>query len=118
MDHLDVSQVERRSVPFRAAYVLNPVTELPGGAVVTRDRLDMVSATIALVMHSKLGPVLTGSEAPVILSLAADVVQTVPVYALNIVRDLDRIGDAARVVTAWHAGEDQERAGIAAPGGA
>jgi hypothetical protein len=68
-------------------------------------------------MHSKLGPVLTGSESPVILSLAADIVQTVPVYALNIVRDLDRIDEAARVVTAWHAGEGTERAGIA-PGGA
>jgi hypothetical protein len=118
MDALDASQVERRSVPFRAAYVLNPVAELPDGAVVTRDRLDMVSATIALVMHSKLGPVLTGSEAPVILSLAADIVQAVPVYALNIVRDLERIDEAARVVTEWHAGEEPEREGISAPGAA
>ena len=118
MDQLDVAQVERRSVAFRAAYVLNPVTGLPDGAVVTRDRLDPVSATIALVMHSKLGPVLTGSEAPVILSLAADIVQAVPVYALNIVRDLERIDEAARVVTGWHSGENLERAGIAAPGGA
>jgi hypothetical protein len=28
MDHLDVSQVERRTVPFRAAYVLNPLHSL------------------------------------------------------------------------------------------
>ena len=118
MDQLDVSQVERRNVPFRAAYVLNPVTELPDGAVVTRDRLDMVSATIALVMHSKLGPVLTGSESPVILSLAADIVQVVPVYALNVVRDLERIDEAARVVAGWHSGEEQKRAGTPAPGAA
>ncbi len=115
MEHLDVSQVERRNVPFRAAYVLNPATELPDGAVVTRERLDMVSATIALVMHSKLGPVLTGSESPVILSLAADIVQSVPVYALNIVRDLERIDEAAQVLTGWHAGDEQERAGAPAP---
>ena len=118
MDHLDVSQVERRNVPFRAAYVLNPVAEPPDGAVVTRDRLDMVSATIALVMHSKLGPVLTGSESPVILSLAADIVHSVPVYSLNVVRDLERIDEAARVVAGWHSGEEQDRAGISAPGGA
>jgi hypothetical protein len=118
MDHLALSQVERRSVPFRAAYVLNPVTELPDGAVATRDMLDPVSATIALVMHSKLGPVLTGSEAPVVLSRAADIVQSVPVYALNLVRDLERIDDVARVVAAWHAGEEPGRVGTSAPGGA
>ena len=114
MDHLEASQVERRNVLFRAAYVLNPVAELPDGAVVTRDRLDMVSATIALVMHSKLGPVLTGSESPVILSLAADIVQSVPVYSLNVVRDLERIDEAARVVTGWHSGDEPEREGISA----
>ena len=68
-------------------------------------------------MHSKLGPVLTGSEAPVILSLAADIVQAVPVYALNVVRDLERIDEAAHVVTGWHAEDEHERAGISAPGG-
>jgi hypothetical protein len=117
MDRLDVHQVERRSVPFRAAYVLNPVTELPDGAAVARERIDMVAATMALVMHAKLGAVLTGSESPIVLSLAADVAQSVPVYALHVVRDLDRLDEAARTVMTWHDGEEQERAGVA-PGGA
>lgn len=106
MDELDPAQVETQSVPFRAAYVLNPVTELPDGAAASRDQLDTVSATMSLVMHAKLGPVLTGAESPVVLTRAAEIAHTVPVYALHVVRDLDRVGDVARQLYAWHAGED------------
>lgn len=108
MDHLDAGQVERRSVPFKAAYVLNPVMELPDGAAVSRERLDTVAATMALVMHAKLGPVLTGVESPVVLSRAADVARAVPVYALHVVRDLERVEEVARRLFAWHDGEPLE----------
>jgi hypothetical protein len=106
MDRLDASQVETRTVPFRAAYVLNPVEELPDGLVAAREKLDSVAATIALVMHAKLGPVLTGAESPVILSRAADIARSVPVYALHVVRDLDRVGEVAQLLVSWHAGDD------------
>jgi hypothetical protein len=104
MDHLDPAQIETRTVPFRAAYVLNPVAELPQGAAAARDRLDAVSATISLVMHAKLGPVLTGGESPVVLSRAADIARTVPVYALHVVRDLARVDEVARLLFSWHGG--------------
>lgn len=103
VDRLDPVQVETRTVPFAAAYVLNPVPSLPDGAVVARERFDPVNATLSLVAHSKLGPVLTGSESPVMLALAADIAHTVPVYALHVVRDMDRLSDVARQVMAWHA---------------
>ena len=102
MDRLDARQVETRTVPFRAAYVLNPVTDLPDGAPVTRDRLDAVGATMQLVMHAKLGPVLTGDESPVVLTRAAEIARTVPVYALSVVRDLGRIDEVARQLFVWH----------------
>ena len=105
IDRLDVAQVEVRTVPFRAAYVLNPVSELPDGMAASRDRLDTVDATISLVMHAKLGAVLTGAESPVVLSMAAEIARAVPAYVLNVVRDLDRIDEVARLLFAWHAGE-------------
>ncbi len=108
MDQLEAGQIETRTVPFRAAYVLNPVPDLPDGAAVRRDRLDAVGATITLVMHAKLGPVLTGAESPVVLTRAADIAQTVPVYALHVVRDLSRIDEVARQLFAWHAGEGDD----------
>ncbi len=106
MDRLDAEHVETRTVPFRAAYVLNPVAELPDGLAVSRDKLDSVSATISLVMHAKLGPVLTGAESPVILSRAAEIARTVPVYALHVVRDLDRLAEVAQLLVAWHSADD------------
>ncbi len=102
MDQLDASRVETGRVPFRAAYVLNPVTELADGASAARELLDSVSGTMSLLMHAKLGPVLTGSESPVMLARAADIARVVPVYALHVVRDLDRLDDVARQLLAWH----------------
>ena len=110
MDQLDASQVETQSIPFRAAYVLNPVSELPEVAAASRDRLDTVSATISLVMHAKLGPVLTGAESPVVLTRAAEIARTVPVYALHVVRDLDRVAAVAQTLFDWHAGDAMDPA--------
>ena len=104
MAQLDPSQVETRPVPFCAAYVLSPVSELPDGAAAARVPLDAVSATIALLAHSKLGPVLAGSESPVMLALASNIARVVPVYTLHIVRDLDRLDEAARTILGWHGG--------------
>jgi hypothetical protein len=102
MEDLDAERVETNTVPFGAAYILNPVVDLPGGVAAERERLDSVGATMALVMHSKLGPVLAGRESPVMLSRAADIAGNVPVYALHVVRDLDRIGEVARLLVGWH----------------
>ena len=74
-------------------------------AIMPRELIDTVSATISLVMHAKLGPVLTGAESPVVLTRAAEIARTVPVYALHVVRDLDRVDDVARQLFAWHAGD-------------
>ena len=107
MDRLDAEQVETRTVPFRAAYVLDPVAELPDGVPAVRERLDTVTATISLVMHAKLGPVLTGAESPVVLTRAADIARTVPVYVLHVVRDLDRVDDVAQLLFSWHTGQGE-----------
>jgi hypothetical protein len=104
MELLDTARVETRTVPFRAAYVLNPVTELPDGAAAARERLDAMAATMSLVMHAKLGPVLTGAESPVVLTRAADIARNVPVYALHVVRDLDRVDEVAQLLFSWHRG--------------
>jgi len=104
MAQLEPSQIETHPVPFRAAYVLSPVADLPDGAAAARVPLDAVPATISLLAHSKLGPVLAGSESPVMLALASNIARVVPVYTLHIVRDLDRLDEAARTILGWHGG--------------
>lgn len=103
VNELAPSQVETTPVPFRAAYLLNPVKELPDGESVVRERLDSVIATMTLMAHAKLGPVLTGTESTVMLGRAADIARVVPVYALHVVRDLDRLDAVARQLRGWHA---------------
>ena len=109
MDRLDPGQIETRPVPFRAAYVLNPVTDLADDLPAARELIDAVPATIALVTHSKLGPILTGSESPVVLSLAADIARSVPVYSLNVVRNLERVDEVAQLLFSWHSGAEGAR---------
>jgi hypothetical protein len=36
------------------------------------------------------------------LALASDIARTVPVYTLNIVRDLNRVEEVARTILGWH----------------
>jgi hypothetical protein len=58
---------------------------------------------MSLVEHSKLGPLLGGPEAPVLLGQAIAVANVVPVYVLSVVRDLALLPEAAARVAAWHA---------------
>jgi hypothetical protein len=45
-----------------------------------------------------------------VLSRAADIAATVPVYALRVVRDLSRVDEVARQLSAWHS-SDNDQAG-------
>lgn len=103
VDQLEPAQLETRRVPFLAAYVLSPVVELEGGAAVARERLESVPAAISLLTHSKLGAVLGGSESPVMLAMASEIARVVPVYTLKVIRNLDRVEEAARAILDWHA---------------
>jgi hypothetical protein len=98
-------QIESRPVPFRAAYVLNPMSSITGDEAAIREPLASVEATMMLVKHAKLGPVLTSSESPVMLSMAADIARVVPVYVLHVLRDLDRLDEVSQLLTSWHADE-------------
>lgn len=102
VEELTATQVESGPVAFRAAYVLNPVGELPDGAAVERSRLGPVEAAMAVVLHAKLGPILSGAESADLLSKAARVAGAVPVYRLTVVRDLERVDEAAGTIKEWH----------------
>lgn len=102
LSELGEGQVESRPVPFRAAYVLNPVSTMPDGVAASRNQLDTIAATMMFVRHAKLGSLLTGSESPVMLARSADIARRVPVYALHVLRDLDRLDDVVSQLVSWH----------------
>lgn len=88
--------------PLTAVYVLEPVRRIADGAVTRRTRLPLPAAAAALAHQTKLVDELVGYEtAGSTLSLIAAVVSRVPVYRLEVVRDLDSLGDVVRQIRSW-----------------
>jgi hypothetical protein len=105
VSELPEGDVEPNPVPLAALYLLAPVE--PGAAAeTTRRRLPPVPAAMALVRHSKLGPLLGGKEAEAQLSLATAISGEVPVYALTVPRDFALLGEVGDRLTKWHAEDD------------
>jgi hypothetical protein len=90
--------------PLAAIYVLTPVlSPSPAQPAARRTRLTGVAAAMALIGHTKLGPLLGKSEADVVLGRTMDLAARVPVYTLEIVRDLDALHAVMAQLAEWHA---------------
>ena len=100
----DAPMAAERWLPLHAVYVLVPRAFDAAPALLRRERLGALEATLALVRHGKLAPLLGGDEAATVLPRASAVANAVPVFALEVARDLSRVGDAARVLAGWHDG--------------
>lgn len=100
----DVPVAPERWLPLDAIYVLVPRASDGTTALVRRQRLAPLEATLALVRHGKIAPLLGGQEAASVLPRASAVTNAVPVFALEIARDLSRVGEAARQLANWHGG--------------
>ena len=91
-----------QSCPLSAVYFLAPVAEVESGAATRRTQLSPLSAAIALIQHSKLGPLLGRNEAGIVLGFATQLADQVPAYTLEVTRDFDRLGEVARSLRSWH----------------
>ena len=95
-------QIQSLPIRFATAYILTPVNELPEGRAVMRESIDSIGATLSLVQHAKLAPLLAGGEAGALFSQTASVAGSIRVFDLYIARDLSRLGEAAQAITRWH----------------
>jgi hypothetical protein len=83
--------------------VLVPALPNDEKPAVDRVPLSQVQATLALVEHTKLGPLLGGVDAGRVFEQAATVAGIVPLYLLRVGRDLSRIAEVAETIVDWHA---------------
>jgi hypothetical protein len=108
----DLAREKVVAEPFvqSAIYVLSPFSEgSEDRPAVERVRMNPVASVLSLVPHTTLGSLLGhGPEAPVVLRLAADVARRVPVYSLQIARDLGRLSEVVEQIFAWHGGVPSE----------
>jgi hypothetical protein len=88
--------------PLSAIYVLSPVQAEEGRPAVRRRELTSVEAALTLVHHAKLATLLGRGEAPALLMRAGSLASSVPVYALDVSRDLSRAAEVARQIARWH----------------
>jgi len=94
--------VETRESPLTAIYVLRPV-EPDAGACAVRTAMPPIAATMALVQNAKLAKLLWGEESERLLHLVAEVSRRVPVWTLDVPRDLDLLPGVVERLLEWHA---------------
>lgn len=92
-----------RPVPLRAVYLLSPVEEGAGPAV-RRERLEGRRAALALLGQVKLGTLLARWRGGDLVRICSGLAEQVPVYRLEVARDLDRLEETARFVADAHGG--------------
>lgn len=102
VDDLTDDQIQSLPIRFATAYILTPVNELPEGRAVMRESIDSIAATLSLVQHAKLAPLLSGGEAGALFSQTASVAGSIRVYDLYVTRDLSRLSEVAKTISRWH----------------
>lgn len=100
-------------VRLDAIYVLVPVQPGREGPVIRRTQLSGMQGAMALVVHTKAGHLFGGTEAPIVLDRASTAAAAVPVYALQVARDLNHLDTVARQLMEWH--HPEERVSLAKP---
>ncbi len=91
-------------VPLLAVYVLSPMHANARSAAVHRRALSPVESTLAVVHHAKISSLLGRGETGPLLERAAALTGAVPVYALDVVRDLERLNEVVEQLAMWHHG--------------
>jgi hypothetical protein len=98
----DAPLPDERWLPLGAVYLLAPRTAQRDTLAVTRRQLGSLEATLALVGHGKIAPLLGKDEAARVLRRASVVARDVPVFVLEVGRDLDRLDEVATTIAGWH----------------
>ena len=101
-DRLGDDLVETRERPLVAVYVLQPVSP-EEGARATRTAVPPIAATMELVRNTKLAKLLWAEESERLLRLVSEVARRVPVYTLEVPRNLDLLPEVVDQLLEWHA---------------
>lgn len=88
-------------VPLDAIYLLTPASAVADEAA-ARTRIDPLRATMALLPHTRLAPLLGGAEAAKLLDRVTRLLRHTAVYTLRVARDFDRLEEAAHTIASWH----------------
>ena len=88
--------------PLSALYLLVPMREPRNGSAAWRKRLSATESALVMIAHSKLAPLMGQSEAAAAFRGAAGLAAQIPMYRLNVVRDLDLLAEVVATIRSWH----------------
>lgn len=88
-------------IPLSTIYLLKPAT--PGGAAAARrSRLSASQAAISILANAKIGMLLGKEQTRRTFECSVTLARSVPVYSLEVVRDLERIDEVVELISGWH----------------
>jgi hypothetical protein len=96
------SRVMSSEAPLSAIYVLAPCRATSNETAAVRTILPTPLAAMTIVTHNKIAQLLGGSEAAVIFERAVVIARTIPVYQLNVARDLHQLNKVVELLMEWH----------------
>jgi hypothetical protein len=102
VDELPEDMLMRGRAPLAALYLLAPVAADEATDVVTRQLMSPTRAALAVLPHARMGGLFRAAEAATNFDRVAAVVHSTPVYTLQVVRDLARVGEVAERIVGWH----------------
>ena len=106
---LDDALVSSGARPLSAVYVLRPVAPEGDGGV-RRTPLAPPIATMELLRNAKLAKLLWAEESERLLRLVSEVARRVPVWWLDVPRDLALLPRVVEQLLAWHAARETQPA--------
>ncbi|MEP7381812.1 MAG: hypothetical protein ABI910_09015 [Gemmatimonadota bacterium] len=101
-DMLPDSLVQHEPVPLGALYELVSVERAAGEALVRRTPLPAAHGVVTLMTHSKLGALMGGVEAMHIFDRCATIAATIPIFRLEVARDLESVDEVGETIARWH----------------
>ncbi len=103
-DMLPDSLVQHEAVPLAALYELIPIerVDAENGELVRRTPLPAAHGAVTLMSHSKLGPLMGGAESMRIFDRCASLAATIPIYRLEVARDLGSVDQVGETIARWH----------------
>jgi hypothetical protein len=92
--------IEARERPLTAVYVLNPVTP-DVASQLQRTPMPPMIATVHLLRNAKLAKLLWAEESERLFTLVSEVARHVPVWSLEVPRDLDLLPSVVEQLISW-----------------
>ncbi|MGH7603743.1 MAG: hypothetical protein ACRENK_07080 [Gemmatimonadaceae bacterium] len=102
IDGLDDDCVMLSKAPLSAIYVLCPVAFTPGARVLKRTNLSPRKAAIELITHNRIATLLGATEALLLLDRATSLAKEVPVFHLEVARNLEHLDGVVDQLLEWH----------------